>query len=184
MRADAKSRPQLFTKNNPKDFRNYAFGAAGALGAPGVVAAGAAGAAGAGTLTPSREAPHSEHTVAVSMFISPQCGHWMRSSGSSAPHLTHFSATAGLIMPHSGQVLGLEAAAGLKHMMKPSFWCEMKPTQGRFPEKPTLRWLAWPDDSRITSCLQSNRAGCKRQTLIAYTPQATKSGGRKETSPP
>ena len=34
----------------------------------------------------------------------------------SAPHLTHFSATAGLIMPHAGQVFGVDAAAGLKHM--------------------------------------------------------------------
>lgn len=54
--------------------------------------------------------------MASLMFISPQCGHLMRSSGSSAPHFTHFSATAGLIIPHAGHVLGVEAAAGLKHM--------------------------------------------------------------------
>ena len=104
-----------------------AAGAPGACGAPGIEALGAAGAgagaagAGATPATAERSLPHSEHTVAPAMFISPQCGHLMRSSGSSTPHLMHFSATAGLIMPHAGHVFGVDAAAGLKHMVRPSF---------------------------------------------------------------
>ena len=82
----------------------------GADGALGALGAGAPSAA-----VSSR--PHSEHSVAVEIFISPQPGHLMRSSSNSVPHLIHFSAIAGLIIPQLEHVFGVEAAAGLKHII-------------------------------------------------------------------
>ena len=130
----------------PLSFNFYATGGFGAEGAPGVfgaaagAGAGAAGAPGAGAApsTPTRLVPHSEHSVASLMFISPQCGHLMRSSGNSAPHFTHFSATAGLIIPHSGHVFGVDAAAGLKHMV--SFFLLVKPACPVEPSAPRQQW--------------------------------------------